>query len=209
MRRVVLCLAALALVAGCGGAKQTRTAREAAQAFYEIAEQDLSAPANGGAIGKRYKSCKALIDKAPAGKRADIRYTAPVIMSAAGYSTLPAQYHRFASDLGKVDVHGDRGLIAIRREVDSLDASLQRRHTPTLDVCTFLEDWKKAGWEPNGFGFVDRWLKTQGWTQNDAIGAQIGSGVDAVAPQALRRLGLSKAKADAFTQAAEIYYDPS
>src|SRR4051794_40206357 len=123
MRSLVLFLAVLTLVAGCGGANNARAAQEAAQAFYDVAKKDLSEPPTGAATGRRFGACGPLIDDAPPGGRWDTRPTAPVIRAAASLSSLPATYHRFATDLGKVDVHGDRGLIAIRREVDALDTS--------------------------------------------------------------------------------------
>lgn len=207
MTRLLLFLCALLLVAGCGTTKTTLTAREAARAYYDVSKKDLNGSSEEAAILARYRSCRSTIAQAPAARRADIRYEAQAILSSVALTRLPPVYHRFAADLAKIDVT-DKGLLAIRREVQALDAELQRKQYPKLDICGFLQDWKRAGWSDTA-AFEHAWLAKQGWDGSDAIGAQIGSGVDAVAPDALRRLGLSQVDADAFTRAAEVYYDPS
>jgi hypothetical protein len=110
-------------------------------------------------------------------------------------------YQRFAHVVARGD-SARPTLRAFRAAVAQLarqDARLTRMH---LDLCSFLGDWRKAGWPR---GYFDTWyaqkLKQAGI--DASLVDRLGLRLERLAP-GLRRLGLTGTQADRLVTAAEL-----
>jgi hypothetical protein len=92
-----------------------------------------------------------------------------------------------------------RALRAAVAQLAQQDARLSRMR---LDFCSFLDDWRKAGWPRN---YLDTWyarrLKQAGI--DGSLVDRLGLRLERLAP-GLRHLGLTRAQADRLATTAEL-----